>query len=185
MNKEYIQALEIIKKDIYDYYNDYIDDIIIMEKALYRLESIDNANPSEALECLKKITDTFGCDMAYYHSNSIETVKQSLIKAQEQAEIIKEYDLQSYELREALLLYAMYKGEYKGNPLPALKQAQEQKDVLKWLFEFLFLEPKQIADKYYVTYMNREEGNYILEEVSKEDYNLLKEFYHGLREGIY
>ena len=52
---------------------------------------------------------------------------------------------------------------------------EKQEKALKLLFEFLFLEPKQIADKYYIKYMNREEGNYILEEVSKEDFDIIKE----------
>ena len=59
---------------------------------------------------------------------------------------------------------------------------EKQKNVLKWLFEFLILEPKQIADKYYVTYMNREEGNYILEEVSKEDFDMIKNEFKRINE---
>ena len=61
---------------------------------------------------------------------------------------------------------------------------EKREKVLKWLFEFLFLEPKQIADKYYIKYMNREEGNYILEEVSKEDFDIIKnEFERINKEG--
>ena len=52
-------------------------------------KAIDNTNPNEALECLAKIKDTFGCDMVYYHSNSIDTIKQALIKAQEQEKVLK------------------------------------------------------------------------------------------------
>jgi len=56
----------------------------IIEEALQRLESIDNTDFSEALKCLEKIKDSFGCDMAYYNLNSeYETVEKALIKAQE------------------------------------------------------------------------------------------------------
>lgn len=37
---------------------------------LNSLESIDNAKPNEAIECLEKIKDSFGCDMAYYDLNT-------------------------------------------------------------------------------------------------------------------
>ena len=63
----------------------------------------------------------------------------------------------------------------------ALLKSREMKKVLKWLCDFLFLEPKQIVDKYYIKYMNREEGNYILEEVSKEEFDILKEWLKCLK----
>lgn len=92
MNKEYIKALErmgcatleedLSVRDIYE--NEYD----IVKNALQRLESIDNANPSEALECLERLE--------YYHTRSvsdlgckehrlkdISTIKQALLKAEQ------------------------------------------------------------------------------------------------------
>lgn len=55
-----------------------------LKQVLDYFKSIDNANPSKATECLEKIKNSFGCDMAYYNLNSeYETVEQALIKAQE------------------------------------------------------------------------------------------------------
>jgi len=55
-----------------------------IEQALQRLDSIDNANPNEALIDLEKIKIGFGCDMAYYNLNlEYETVKQTLLKARD------------------------------------------------------------------------------------------------------
>lgn len=56
-----------------------------IKNALQRLEAIENTEPSEALKCLEKIKDSFGCDMAYYNLNSeYETVEKALIKALDQ-----------------------------------------------------------------------------------------------------
>lgn len=47
--------------------------------ALKRLESIDNAEPSEALECLENIW----CDISTNYVNEYATIKQALLNAQE------------------------------------------------------------------------------------------------------
>ena len=65
MSKEYLEALETLKdmligNGVNDNINDYVDNLILpIKQALNRLESIDNAKPSEALECLEKIDDRF------------------------------------------------------------------------------------------------------------------------------
>jgi len=193
------------------------EDYEVVKQALTKLQAIEEANPSEALECLDKMIRDFnetttgmnglgevvvGNELVYFHKKELETIKQALLKqlsgsqytniaideanpsealeslirmdnlycaicphtkgdcneceynqksnivyqalqkAREQNELIEEYDLKPYELREALLLYAMYKGEYKGNPLPSLKQYKKQekenaeyKEVLRIIFE--------------------------------------------------
>ena len=58
----------------------------ILDEAINRLEAIDNANPSEALECLDKLLDGYSKGMAgrsYY-----DTIKQALLKAQEQEKVL-------------------------------------------------------------------------------------------------
>lgn len=63
-----------------------------VEQALQRLEFIDNANPSEALKCLKKLGEyelQQGClveDLVVY-----DTIKQSLLKAQEMKKEYNDY----------------------------------------------------------------------------------------------
>lgn len=80
-----------------------------VKKELERLEAIDNANPSKALECLNKIVESFNetttgmyglgevvvaNDLIYSFKKELDTIKQALLKAQEQErvlEIIKKY----------------------------------------------------------------------------------------------
>ena len=101
MNKE-LEALEKIKefckvinqeklmkeKNVeYCYLKPHIDYLNIIEKALQRLEAIDNANPSEAWECLEEI-------ILYLNANeptgkyckNIENLKNRLLKAYEDEE---------------------------------------------------------------------------------------------------
>lgn len=62
-----------------------------LEKSLQRLEAIDNAKPSEALEELFKTT-YFGSKEEYDKINSCyDSIKQALVKAQEQEEDIIHY----------------------------------------------------------------------------------------------
>ena len=91
MSKEYCEAVECILdiKSNYKFYAhnnraiDYQCSVIV--QALQRLESIDNANPSEALE---KLLDGYSKGMAgrsYY-----DTIKQALVKSQEQEKVLNE-----------------------------------------------------------------------------------------------
>lgn len=80
-----------------------VGDFEIVENALKRLESIDNANPSEALECLERIDNTlclnnikgkldFGidteehtdCDSVIGMTEDLESIKQALLKAEKE-----------------------------------------------------------------------------------------------------
>lgn len=67
--------------------NCFLDYCKYIAKELDRLEQIDNANPSEALECLEKL-ELLTCDFEWYKDN-INTIKQALIKSQEQEKVLK------------------------------------------------------------------------------------------------
>ena len=69
----------------------------IIEEALQRLESIDNAEPSEALECLELIGGVYllwGHEtVADGFKEEFNTIKQALLKAQEPKQYLKWKDL--------------------------------------------------------------------------------------------
>ena len=101
MSKEYIQALDdlfglVAFQGSFEKAQKYFD---IIEQALQRLEAIDNAKPSEAFECLNKIVESFNetttgmnglgevvvtNDLIYGFKEELNTIKQALVKAQEQ-----------------------------------------------------------------------------------------------------
>ena len=100
MTKEYLEAWKRLNTDDSDYaLKRAVKDVDIVDKALTRLEAIDNANPSETLECLERLK--------YYHERSmndlgckehrlkdINTIKQALLKAQEPKHYLKWEDLE-------------------------------------------------------------------------------------------
>lgn len=63
-------------------YNDFLS----IKKALQRLEAIDNANPSEALECFENMQHRIASNIS---TIEYATIKQALIKAQEQEKVLK------------------------------------------------------------------------------------------------
>ena len=71
------------------------EDFYTVEQELQRLEAIDNANPSEALECLRNLEDNIiiveNTDEAY---KNVTTIKQALLKAQEPKKYLKWEDLE-------------------------------------------------------------------------------------------
>lgn len=72
--------------------NKHKQDYETIEQALQRLESIDNANPSEALEELDSgfevHTKEYG-NMIAYGEEQVDTIKQALLKSQEQEKVLK------------------------------------------------------------------------------------------------
>lgn len=112
MSKEYLETLEKIKQEFNcdpEYYG-LGGAFEILESALHRLESIDNANPSEALEDLidmieyftrldyvepivrNEIHDKFK-DIYWHKLPHLDSIKEALLKAQEQEkenELLKE-----------------------------------------------------------------------------------------------
>ena len=106
MNKEYLEAFDRIALHT-EYDNDgsydcvnFEDDCKLVDDALERLESIDNSNPSEALECVDKILGYFGKaqieTMTLSKRNGL-TIKQALLKAQEPKQYLKWEDLEFKE----------------------------------------------------------------------------------------
>ncbi len=71
------------------------------QQSLLRLDEIENANPSEALECFKEIeerckNDYEDCIVWYDYKKELYTIKQTLLKSKEQErvlEIIKEKEV--------------------------------------------------------------------------------------------
>jgi len=76
----------------------------IIEQALQRLEAIDQAKPSEAFECLNKIVESFNetttgmnglgevvvaNDLVYSFKKELDTIKQALLKSQEQEKVLE------------------------------------------------------------------------------------------------
>ena len=101
MSKEYIEAFKNLKQELY-YSPNQIPDIDkwheTIEQALERLEAIDNAEPSEALECLELIGGAYllwGAEtVADGFKEEISTIKQALLKAQEPKKYLKWEDLE-------------------------------------------------------------------------------------------
>ncbi len=141
MSKEYLEALKELCEFV-NYCDEANEDVGVIEEALQRLESIDNSNPSEALEDLENMVDTFlvenknkiefnkvnnyDCELLEERRKDLESYKQALLKAQEQAkvlEIIKKKNvnitsLKAYDLEEYNMVYEN-------------KLTQEEFDLLK------------------------------------------------------
>jgi len=105
LHKDCMNLMECLKKQSEDnkpilYLGKHYEKVILpyeeYQKMCNRLESIDNANPSEALECLDKIAKQIELDedTDYWEiRNAHKTVENALLKAQEEhkaLEIIKE-----------------------------------------------------------------------------------------------
>ena len=77
---------DTVTKHQYDYYERELQTLESIEQALQRLEAIDNSNPSEALKCLESIEDVLWDDDFHYqrHSKLLDTIEQSLIKAEKE-----------------------------------------------------------------------------------------------------
>lgn len=100
MSKEYLEAFKNLKQELY-YSPNQIPDIDkwheTIEQALQRLESIDNAEPSEALECLEKTISTllepilaeYEDDLSDKITANYFALKQALIKSQEDKRFIE------------------------------------------------------------------------------------------------
>ena len=96
MNKEYLEAFDRIALHT-EYDNDgsydcvnFEDDCKLVDDALERLEEIDNANPSTALELVYLIEDHFAYTVPY--EDWIKDIEKYILKAQKEhraLEIIK------------------------------------------------------------------------------------------------
>ena len=77
---------DAITKHQYDYYENELQTLESIEKSLHRLESIDNAEPSEALKCFENMQSRIAC---YISTIEYATIKQALLKKQELPEPFK------------------------------------------------------------------------------------------------
>ena len=92
MSKEYLEAWNFIKEQMQNFTFSHlvakmVENADIVDNALQRLESIDNANPSKALECWQWINATIPQwvrEKDKEHPNVLEPIKQYILKAQEQ-----------------------------------------------------------------------------------------------------
>jgi len=66
------------------------NNLLVIEKSLHRLESIDNAEPSEALECLEELRSNLGV----IYNNTLDNIEQALLKAETPKKYLKWEDLE-------------------------------------------------------------------------------------------
>ena len=81
-----LEALERIRQDI-NAYNDYrndFEDLKVIEQAFLELQAIKNAEPSEALECLKNIEEIGKDCLDDCCDTWFNIIRQTLLKAQDQ-----------------------------------------------------------------------------------------------------
>ena len=135
------KELEALKRGILEFEKELEDDcnnewlkrvVAGMKKCYQRLEAIDNSNPSEALECLEYLY----CNPTDYNSNDrakdYDTIKQALLKAQEQEEDIIHYKGTVANLRRDNALLKELNAEHK--PKQYLKwEDLEFKEEEQWL----------------------------------------------------
>ena len=97
LNKDLTNLMELLRKQDEDnkailYTGKHIQKIILpyeeYQKMCKRLEAIDNAEPSEALECLEEMWE-LSCDSRKPEYILYETIKQALIQAQDQEKVLK------------------------------------------------------------------------------------------------
>lgn len=80
-NKAILYVGRHVKKKVILPYEEY-------QKMCQRLESIDNSSPSKALESLEDIY-TFSEDTIYQFEKEYDTIKQALLKSQEQEKVLE------------------------------------------------------------------------------------------------
>ena len=133
MCKEYLKALGFIKSLLKD---DWVDSVWkpyyeTIKQGLQHLEAIENANPSEALECLENWYNTQSPKTKMYeYELHYRIIKQALIKAQEQEKILKEKKV------ELMSLYLSSSAEEYNNQFvrDENKLTQNEFELLKrWL----------------------------------------------------
>lgn len=95
MSKEYLEAFKKIaeiygntnsQEGTYEYF-------LTIKRALVRLEAIDNANPSEALECLDSMYARLPQWDLCRNLDQYNTIKQALLKTQDPKQYLKWSDL--------------------------------------------------------------------------------------------
>ena len=123
---------DAITKHQYDYYENELQTLESIEQALQCLESIDNANPSDALECFE--------NMQYRIAGNISTIeyttiKNALLKAQEPKQYLKWEDLE-FTRDEKVMLVKMGDTVYKVlyRCCDGIKEVQLLSEDEKWFY---------------------------------------------------
>lgn len=102
------------------------------QKMYQRLEAIDNANPSEALEVVGYLKDHHLNAVPYY--DWLNEIEQYILKAQEQEkvlEIVKEKQVDICELKICIDEYEDSLYQYNKRTIEKFKLTQEEFDLLK------------------------------------------------------
>lgn len=188
MSKEYLEAFKIVYNN-FDYLISDVciedDDVNIclktikeqlptIKRALHRLESIDNATPSEALKCLESIEDALWDDDFHYqrHSKLLDNIEQALLKAQEQEKLFDDMLV----FKNGCLSSCF---EYKGKQIVAMSleeyaEFMEQEKVLETIKEkevnmqvFNQCEDVEAYNKVYIKQKDRQ--------LTEEEFEMLKE----------
>jgi len=173
MSKEYLEAFKNLKQELY-YSPNQIPDIDkwheTIEKALQRLEQIDDAKPNEALKCLEKLghLDLYESyiDLKVNEVDEFGIIKQALVKAQEQE---KENDVLLGENDDLYTELAFCEKQYKET----IEYAKKCTKLLKLINE------KNVDVRYFKQQCNTlNDYNYCQlfgDELSQEEFDLLKE----------
>lgn len=138
-----------------------------------RLEAIDNANPSEALECLENIGNwelANSCMEKVNESDEFAIIKQALLKQQEQE---KFFDDRLVFKNGCIMSGFDYKGkQIVAMPLEEYDEFMKQEKALKIIFEknvnTLLLELAENVDEYNERIVPNGK-------LTEEEFNLLKE----------
>ena len=183
MSKEYIEAFKNLKQELY-YSPNQIPDIDkwheTIEQALERLEAIDNANPSEALECLEWLTSSLiGKYNLFYEEVIIneKEYKESIEFIKDDYNIIKQALLKAQEnTRSEEILQKYYQ---EGITLDSVRALKQERDNYKKVLEII---KEKAVDVYVLFDLGLEEYNkYVLKrygtyyQLTEEEFNLLKE----------
>ena len=157
---------------------------VYLDKALQRLELIDNANPSEAMVCLEEITLRTSLTPA---SSLIRTIKQALLKAQEQEKengraFGKDIINLNKTLKQTIDKPILYASRYGNKYIVPQKLFEEQQRVLEVLFEKrIDLESfytSFIEGNYDYNFYDIHYGTYGLECLTEEEFDLLKRYFN-------
>lgn len=116
------------------------DDYELVKEGLQRLEAIDNSNPSKALEDIFNIIYNLDCGTTYEQDKKLndcrEVLKQALIKAQEQENILNtlksnmSIDYDSYDDGDECGTFEFV--DFNGEALQ-FKDRETEKKIIDWL----------------------------------------------------
>ena len=190
LHKDCMNLMECLKKQGEDnkpilYLGKHYEKVILpyeeYQKMCNRLEAIDNANPSEALECLEYMGKTFyveiadaegECTVYAKNFNGYDTIEQALLKAQENA-------------RSEEILQKHYE---EGITLDSVRALKQEKDYYKKALEIIKeknvnmfgfkRDIKQLGKRFTYKYYQSNLGNYHsgfdIQELTEEEFSLLK-----------